>query len=119
MCIYTLCSALYTHTHIYTLTFTGASQAAPVKHPSARAGDIRDMGSIPGLGRSLREGNGYPFQDSFLENPMDRGAWQATAHGVAKSRTRLKPGDKHKRIFIYYKGLACMTMEAAKAQTCS
>ena len=87
MCIYTLCSALYTHTHIYTLTFTGASQAAPVKHPSARAGDIRDMGSIPGLGRSLREGNGYPFQDSCLENPMPEEPWQATVHGVTKRWT--------------------------------
>ena len=43
-----------------------------------------DPGSIPGLGRSLVEGNGYPLH-SCLENPMDRGAWQATVHGVAKS----------------------------------
>ena len=48
-----------------------------------------DPGLIHGLGRSLGEGNGNPFQYSCLENPMDRGAWQATAHGVAKSRTRL------------------------------
>ena len=44
-------------------------------------------GSIPGLGRSPGEGMGYPFQCSCLENPMDRGAWQATVHGVAKSQT--------------------------------
>ena len=45
--------------------------------------------SIPGLGRSLGEGNSNPLQYSCLENPMDRGAWWATVHGVAKSRTRL------------------------------
>ena len=44
-------------------------------------------GSMPGLGRSAREGNGYPLQYSCLENPMDRGAWQATVHGVAKTQT--------------------------------
>ena len=48
-----------------------------------------DLGSIPGLGRFPGEGNGYPLQYSCLENSMDRGAWWATAHGVAKSQTRL------------------------------
>ena len=48
-----------------------------------------DLGSIPGSGRSLEEGNGYPLQYSCLKYPMDRGAWQATAHGVAKSQTQL------------------------------
>ena len=48
-----------------------------------------DPGSIPGLGRSHREGNGNPLQYSCLENPMDRGGWQATVHGVAKSQTQL------------------------------
>ena len=46
-----------------------------------------DPGSIPGFGKSLGEGNGYPLQSSCLENPMDRGAGWATVHGVAKSRT--------------------------------
>ena len=46
--------------------------------------DARDVGSIPGLGRSPREGNGNPLQHSCLGNPMDRGAWQATVHGVAE-----------------------------------
>ena len=55
-----------------------------VKNPPASTGDIRDMGSIPGLGRSPGEGNGTPLQYSCLENPMDRGAWWATVHGVAK-----------------------------------
>ena len=48
-----------------------------------------DLGSIPGSGRSPGEGNGNPLQYSCLESPMDRGAWWATVHGVAESRTRL------------------------------
>ena len=49
-----------------------------------------DLGLTPGLGRSPGEGNGYPLQYFCLENPMDRGAWWAIVHGVAKSRTRLR-----------------------------
>jgi len=48
-----------------------------------------DQGSVPGLGRSPGEGNGNPLEYSCLENPIDRGAWQATVHGVAMSQTRL------------------------------
>ena len=59
------------------------------KNPPADAGDIRDRGSIPGLGRSPGERNGNPLQYSCLENPMDEGAWQATVHEIAKSRTQL------------------------------
>ena len=51
--------------------------------------NVGDLGLIPGPGRSPGEGNGNPLQYCCLENPMDRGAWQATVHGVAKSRTRL------------------------------
>ena len=51
--------------------------------------NAEDPGSIPGSGRSAEEGNGNPLQYYCLENPMDRGAWLATVHGVAKSRTRL------------------------------
>ena len=51
-----------------------------VKNPPASAGDIGDMGSIPGLGRSPGEGNGNPLQYSCLENPMDGGVWWATVH---------------------------------------
>ena len=48
-----------------------------------------DPGLVPGLGRSPGKGNGNPLQYSCLENAMDRGAWQATVHGVAKSWTQL------------------------------
>ena len=69
----------------------GASQGAlVVKNPYANAGDIRDMGLIPGLGRPLGGGSGNPLQYSCLENPMDRGAWRTTVYGVAKSQTQLK-----------------------------
>ena len=56
-----------------------------VKNPPTNAGDTRDVGSIPESGRSLRVGNGDPFQYSCLENSRDRGAWSATVHGVTKS----------------------------------
>ena len=55
-----------------------------VKNLPASSGDIRDMGSIPGWGRSPREGNGNPLQYSGLKNPMDRGAWRAIVHRVTK-----------------------------------
>ena len=58
-----------------------------VKNLPVNAGDLRDMGSIPGLGRSSGGGHGNPIQYSCLENPMDRGAWQATLNGVTKSQT--------------------------------
>jgi len=58
-----------------------------VKNPPASAEDIREAGSIPGLARSPRRGHGNPLEYSCLENPMDRGAWQATVHGVTKSPT--------------------------------
>ena len=58
-----------------------------VKNLPASTGDIRDIGSIPGLERSPGKGNGSPLQYSCLENPIDRGAWRATVHGVIKNRT--------------------------------
>ena len=57
--------------------------------PTASAGDLREGGLIPGWGRSPREGNGNPLQSSCLQNPMNRGAWRATVHEVAKSWTWL------------------------------
>ena len=61
--------------------------ALVVKNLPANAGNIRDVGLIPGLGRSLGDGHGNPFQYSCLENPTNRGAWQATVHRVAMSQT--------------------------------
>ena len=58
-----------------------------VKNLPASAGDIRDAGSIPGLGRSPGKGHGNPLQCSCLGNPMDREAWRATVHGVSKNQT--------------------------------
>ena len=58
-----------------------------VKILLASAGDVSDVGSIPGSGRSSGEGHGNPLQYSCLENPMDRGAWRAIIHGIAKSWT--------------------------------
>ena len=57
-----------------------------VKNLPANLGDIRDMGLIPGLERSPGEGNGNPLQYFYLENLLDRGAWQATVHGAAKNQ---------------------------------
>ena len=70
-----------------TVLESGASQVAlVVKNPPANVGDIRDVGSIPGWGRSPGGGMATHSSHSCLENPMDRGAWWATVHGVARSR---------------------------------
>ena len=58
-----------------------------VKNLPIHAGDIRDVGSIPGMGRSPGGGHSNPLQYSCLENPMDRGAWKTTVLRVAKSQT--------------------------------
>ena len=57
------------------------------KEPACNAGDTGDVGSVPGLGRSPGGGNGNLVQYACLENPMDKGAWWATVHGVTKSQT--------------------------------
>ena len=59
--------------------------ALVVKNPPANVGDARDTSSIPGSGRSPGGGHGNPCQYSYLENPMDRGAWRAIVHGVTES----------------------------------
>ena len=99
----------WTHTHIQVKNHSlfvrndinalyGTSQVAlVVKNLSANAGKIRDEDSIPGLGRSPGEGNDNPLQYSCLVNPMDKGTWQATVHGVAKSWTWLKWFNMHAR----------------------
>ena len=65
------------------MIYEGFPGGTVVKNPPANAGDARDTGLIPGSGRSPGVGNGKPLQYSFLGNPTDRGAWCATAHGVA------------------------------------
>ena len=76
------------------LGFSGSSAG---KEPSCSA---EDPGLIPGSGRSPGEGHGNPLQYSCLENPMNRGAWQAIVHRVKKSWTRLKPMSMCACIFI-------------------
>ena len=61
-----------------------------VENTAAKAGDVRDVGSVFGSGRSSGRGHGNPFQYSCLKNSTDRGAWQATVYRVTKSRTRPK-----------------------------
>ena len=76
--------------------YSGTSQVAlVVKKPPSSAGDIREAGSIPGSGRSPGRRHGNPLQYSCLQNPMDRGAWWATAHSVAKCGARLKQLRTH------------------------
>ena len=65
----------------------GFPGALVVKNPPASVGDLRKVGSIPGLERSRGGGHGTPLQNSSLENPMDRGAWPAAVHRTAQSQT--------------------------------
>ena len=69
--------------------YTGFPSGSVMKNTPANAGDTRNASLIPGWGRSPGEGNGNPLQYSCLANPMDRGAWQATVHRVAKNWTWL------------------------------
>ena len=81
------------------------------KNPPAHAGDL---GSIPALGRSSGEGNGNPFQCSCLGNPMARGAWQATVHGVTKSWTRLSNSTITRRADSFEKTLMLGKIEGGR-----
>ena len=72
--------------------------APVVKNLTASARDLRDAGSVPGLGRFPGEGKGYPLQYSCLDNFMDKGAWQATVHGVTESQTQLS--DFHFQLLL-------------------
>ena len=80
-----LCFTLEVNTRVY-LTCGPSQVALVVKSPPASVGDIRDVGLVPGSGRSLGEGNGYPIQYSCLGNPMDRGAWGLQSIGLQKVR---------------------------------
>ena len=79
-----------TFAYIYELILGASQLALMVKNLSANAGDKRDVGSVPGSGRSPEGGHGNPLQYSCLENPMEKGAWRATVHGVAKSWAGLR-----------------------------
>ena len=74
------------NSHSFFITF----MMLMIKKPHASAGDIRNVGSIPRLGGYPGVGHGSPLQYPCLENPMERGAWQATVHGFTKSWTQLK-----------------------------
>ena len=78
-----VCRYIYTHTHIHTYIFPDGSDGKDF------ACNVGDLCSVPGLGRSPGEGNSNPIQHPCLENSMDRGAGQATVHGVAKYQTQL------------------------------
>ena len=73
---------IHIHKHTYTMEYWASQVALVVKNPPANAGDL---GSIPGLGRSLGGGHGNPLQYSCLENAMDTGAWTATVQRVTQS----------------------------------
>ena len=107
-------------------SFPGGSE---VENPPASAGETRDVGSVPGLGRSPGGGNGNPLQCYCLGSPMDRGAWWASVHGVAKSQTLLSNwahgdvmvipwSDSHKtdrlilpfKNFLFTLSLACQSI---------
>ena len=85
-----ICLSAWLHTHMYSHlhNYRVSSGGSVVKNTPANAGNARDLGLIPGSGRSPGKGNGNPLQYSCLENPMDRGAWWAAVHEVPKSWTR-------------------------------
>ena len=89
--------------------------ALVTKNPSANAGDLREENLIPGSERSPGRGYGNPLQYSCLENPMDRGAWQATVLRVAQGRTHLKQLNTHTDIyrlfFFFFYGLKLFSIK--------
>ena len=88
-----------------------------VKKLPANVGDMRGADSIPGSGRSPRGGHGSTLQYSCLENLMDRGAWQATVHGVTKSQTWLKQLSTHIRAQILYNVLPVLCLVTQSCPT--
>ena len=87
-----------------------------VKNLPANSGSAGDVGSIPGLERSPGVGNGSPLQYSFLENPMDRGAWQTTVLRVAKDQTQLSTHTKNTIDGADYKQQKFTVLEARKSK---
>ena len=91
-----------------------------IKEPTCLTGDL---GSIPVCGRSLGGGNGNPFQDSRLENPMDRGAWRATVPGAAQSQTRLKRASTQRELtrwsLLTWEGSQWVTWDQKPTRSCA
>ena len=83
-CILLISTSLSLIVIVYTVMLWISQVMLVVKNPPASAGDTGDTGSIPGSGRSPGEGNGNPLQCCCLENPMDRGAWWASVHGLTR-----------------------------------
>ena len=99
--------------HCYSIDFPDDSVG---KKYACNAGDTGDTGSIPGSGRSPGGGNGNLLQYSCLENPMDRGAWQATVHRVSKSRTQLKRLSTHTHNVIAAAAAAAKLLQSCLTQ---
>ena len=91
---------MLTEKYSVSIILFGHKGGASGKEPAANEGHVRDSGLIPGLGRSSGGGHGNPLQYSCLENPMDRGAWRATVHRVAKSLTWLKWLSTHAQSYF-------------------
>ncbi|CAM9918803.1 unnamed protein product [Rangifer tarandus platyrhynchus] len=87
--IFLLTLSLFLHATLFITAFSIFIYFLGSSDGKVFANNVGDLGSISGSGRSPAEGNGNPLQYSCLENPMDRGAWWATVHGVTKSRTQL------------------------------
>ena len=83
-----------------------------VKNPPANIGDTRDAGSIPGSGRSPGVGNGNPLHYYCLQNPMDKGAWQTTVHGVTKELDMTEHTHTHTHTYILILKLGCPFFDA-------
>ena len=89
-------------TQSFSLSSSHIQKGFPVSSDGKESAcNVGNPGSIPGSGRSPGEGNGYPLQHSFLENSMERGAWQTTVHGVAKSQTWLNDWHFHFHIHTW------------------
>ena len=96
----TLCLSIYTYMCVYAFLhiYMGFPGSSAGKESTCNAGD---PGSTPGLGRFPRGGHRNPLQYSCLENSMDRGAWKATVHGVAKSQMAERLSTQHTHTYIY------------------
>ena len=88
-----------------------------VKNLPASAGDARDLGPIPGWGRATREENGNPLQHSCLKNPMDRGDWQATVHGIVKSQDTIEWAYTYTYTYTRRDLKVCLKMDSRKVVT--